>query len=796
MLGNKKGFTLVELLIVVAILAVLAAIAVPMVAGLIDRSNVSADKSNAAEMTNAIERFASEYELVKQDLYSGNFSITNADSSQGRVQSAIGLSSKQDIYNIETDRLDASTIAINRDTKYPINEKTVKSIIEKYLKASSAVFTPKQSDCSYYYSPELGKVVVAPTGATKTELMDIAFAESGNPQLVEWINLSINANIPEGDWSPDVYATDNKDSYTNLITIVDTRPVTPDTCKHTSTSTRGATSASCAQSGYTGDIVCNTCSAIIRSGSTISKLPHNNTTTGVVAATCTTDGYTGDSSCSTCHLVTSVGQTIPATGHTEKSEGYVAATCTTDGFTGNKVCSTCGAVIQSGSPITATGHQNTELRNVSAIYSGDVWCLDCKTIVETGLSISHSGGIIPEGGIYTTGRFTCYECGYLFTEPSPYGDVFDEYGEWIDEGWTWCDCGSERAPLAEDWIECAVYEGGDAFPTLRLNDTYEYEDYIYTYTGSYWKAAVKDNTQTSYSALIPTINNADMASLYETFRNCPNLTAHGIPEIPNTVTDMYFAFADNTQFVDLTNVVLPSSVTYLYGTFSNCTSLKYVPVLSNNVQNIGYTYQGTAITTETVPTIPNSVTMMDGTFKSCQGITSAKNINIPSGVKSLSTTFAYTSIGNDGFPTFPSSIEKMFSTFSNCQNITSLANFRGPSNVKEVYQVFSHCYNLASLDGFVLPESTTYIRAIFNYCYGLSDVDGFVIPKNVTNVEQAFRNCRAGLKGTIYINSTPTAYSGMFMETNISQLTIAGNCNTATKQAIAKTGSNSTATVK
>jgi type IV pilus assembly protein PilA len=125
---SKKGFTLVELLIVVAILAVIAAIAIPSVAGLIDKSNASADKSNANEMTNAIERFASEYEMMKQDIYSGDYTISNLDATQSRVHNATGIQSKQDIYNFETNNYDATSLAVNRDTKYPVNEKTVKQI--------------------------------------------------------------------------------------------------------------------------------------------------------------------------------------------------------------------------------------------------------------------------------------------------------------------------------------------------------------------------------------------------------------------------------------------------------------------------------------------------------------------------------------------------------------------------------------------------------------------------------------------------------------------------------------------
>ena len=43
---NKKGFTLAELLIVVAIIAVLAAIAIPVFSGQLTKAKIAADKAN------------------------------------------------------------------------------------------------------------------------------------------------------------------------------------------------------------------------------------------------------------------------------------------------------------------------------------------------------------------------------------------------------------------------------------------------------------------------------------------------------------------------------------------------------------------------------------------------------------------------------------------------------------------------------------------------------------------------------------------------------------------------------
>lgn len=50
---NKKGFSLIELIVVIAILAIIAAVAIPRFAGIQERSAIKADAATAAEIINA-----------------------------------------------------------------------------------------------------------------------------------------------------------------------------------------------------------------------------------------------------------------------------------------------------------------------------------------------------------------------------------------------------------------------------------------------------------------------------------------------------------------------------------------------------------------------------------------------------------------------------------------------------------------------------------------------------------------------------------------------------------------------
>lgn len=83
-LQNQKGLTLVELLAVIVILGIVAAIAVPTVGNIIQKSRINAIKSDAIQVINAAKLYVAEYGVPNGTLgTSGATATGNSDVNLG-----------------------------------------------------------------------------------------------------------------------------------------------------------------------------------------------------------------------------------------------------------------------------------------------------------------------------------------------------------------------------------------------------------------------------------------------------------------------------------------------------------------------------------------------------------------------------------------------------------------------------------------------------------------------------------------------------------------------------------------
>jgi len=123
MLKNQKGLTLIELLAVIVILGIIAAIAVPSIMGIIDKSRTDAARGDALQVLNAAKlyvaaaapegtiTFTDDGDNTELNDYLenvGDYTITVSDSTGDYVYSAIEVT-KNDVtvkYATQQDLLD------------------------------------------------------------------------------------------------------------------------------------------------------------------------------------------------------------------------------------------------------------------------------------------------------------------------------------------------------------------------------------------------------------------------------------------------------------------------------------------------------------------------------------------------------------------------------------------------------------------------------------------------------------------------------------------------------------------
>ena len=110
---NNKGFSLVELIIVIAIMAILAAALAPQLIKYIEKSRVSTDKTSCASIKSAFDS-ASADEAVFKEVAAGSNSVTITDSSDvgtacGSIGTNFGKTMASTLSDLKAPKSDGAT---------------------------------------------------------------------------------------------------------------------------------------------------------------------------------------------------------------------------------------------------------------------------------------------------------------------------------------------------------------------------------------------------------------------------------------------------------------------------------------------------------------------------------------------------------------------------------------------------------------------------------------------------------------------------------------------------------------
>ncbi len=118
---NKKGFTIVELVIVIAVIAILAAVMIPTFSGIVDKANASAalqEAQNTYKLYLGLVDYANNEEVITNgfiQLKSGDY----VELVDGKVQSEIITYNYSDFMGKKVIDLEGNVSEINIDRNEP-----------------------------------------------------------------------------------------------------------------------------------------------------------------------------------------------------------------------------------------------------------------------------------------------------------------------------------------------------------------------------------------------------------------------------------------------------------------------------------------------------------------------------------------------------------------------------------------------------------------------------------------------------------------------------------------------------
>lgn len=635
--NKKKGFTLVELIVVIAIMVVLLAVLAPSLLKYVENSRMQRDDSAMDEVCNSVQLAMADPETFDEVL---SYSIPNNYVTYTDSSGVYGAKYTDEEFWAPDGSGQAVTITFNPDENgdYDI----AKGMVNDMTLGNGSVADQRTAE-----------------GVKQCYL-----EEMGNQKLYAAVKKTIGTTLSEKS------ATYKNSSYTVFITfdLVDDmyRAEVYGEWNGTNLYEDSPASLGSGTSSYTPE------------GEAVVTKPTGGTTTPTFTNSDLSGGGSvanpdSDTSNTGNDNKTLVTFTVNNTEY-QAEEGmtwteWSASTYNTDGFYVGEHEAIVQGVLYN--------------KNGNVVYEGSIGGIEVHatfTVPDKGEYFCYEGSRIPTGATYTKADGTVLSAGELFPETVTAGDsyVYGDY-EYKYNYWYFTEANTWRANTSQKGWGVRVLDKTKAEynPMLESVNEKNVTSIKYSFFGC---------TNLKTAPQIPS-SVTDMSSA---FINCTSLTT--APTIPDSVTNVEWAFEECTSLLIApkmpnkiksmqatfygctaltTAPIIPDSVTNLYNTFCGCKSLVTYTgstasdgdfsgyVIPSGVTNMGYTFYNTKLTI--APQIPEGVTNMGSTFCGCTQLTTASAI--------------------------PSSVTYMYMTFRNCSALTGTIEVKATA-ITNVHQCF------------------------------------------------------------------------------------------------------------
>lgn len=727
--NKKRGFTIVELIIVIAVIAILAAVLIPTFSSLINKSLVAADESLvrnlnealAMDVTNPHNTMTDALKATKENGF--DVSKINARASTDGQKHEILWDSRNDCFVYEkggeinyipksntkgdatpvelwhiandgtlsdkySNYLAAGTYAATLDIKTGLDVGEHKEVTkvnytntngkqDVVIRTNSFATTLTINDSSaqgkIYHYDNLGKLIITDCAMESYHEMGIVgYAELQNGHLAVEENASINLLFANTQDSATLKITNNG--------IITNAKASSDSVKES------ATISGVDFNRESGATVSDTDIQQAVQETHQSNCEHANVevTKEAKDPTCTETGLTEEKSCADCHKVLIAQEEVSTIAHTLTHTAEKAATCMEDGNAEYWTCSVCGKLFNdaeatqettaNGVNIPATGshnyvnHQCTVCETAAPGWEGFAGKVDATGKLATEAfknDKSITTIVIPEG-VTTIGQYAFHNCTSLE---------------------------SVTIPSTVTKIEDGAFQGCSKLKSVTIPS-----GVTIISSHAFYECKALSNV---------TLPDGLTSIGQSAFAYCTALSSISIPNTVKTLGQS--AFSESA----ITSITIPASVTTInIYVFKNCTSLEKVILNATITQLPNGIFSGcSALKTITIPA--NVIKIGDAAFQDCRSLAS---ITIPDKV---------TSIGMQAF-----------------QGCTSLTTITIPANVKTIGKNAFNGAGLATAEF----KTTSGWKCTYHDSVNMRDVTKY----NITIASGASETNANLLKGSTY----------------------------------------------